>query len=138
MDPDTANRLAAAWNVSDDLSTPPLSWDGGGSGESDDLAAEWMRKRFALVSLLAVYLLVIVGGVLGNGSIIISLLTSGRIPRNPLLVALCLSDLFVSGLSAPITVVASNYVQSPLKPSPAMCKTMHFLQVTNQAPEAQH
>ena len=91
---------------------------------------EWLNKRFVFFILLTVYLLVLVGGVLGNGSILMTLFTSGRVPRNPLLVVLCFSDFFVSGLSAPITVITSVFVQNPWAAGPTTCMTMYFLQVS--------
>lgn len=98
-------------------------------GEDDEL--EGLNKRLLVYLLLVVYLLVIVGGVLGNGSILMTLFTSGRVPRNPLLVVLCLSDFFVSGLSAPITVITSAFVQNSWAAGPCTCMTMYFLQVRN-------
>lgn len=95
----------------------------------EDSELEWLNKRFMFFILLTVYLLVIVGGVLGNGSILMTLFTSGRVPRNPLLVVLCLSDFFVSGLSAPITVITSAFVQNSWSAGPRTCMTMYFLQV---------
>lgn len=100
-----------------------------GEGEDDEL--EGLNKRLLVYLLLVVYLLVIVGGVLGNGSILMTLFTSGRVPRNPLLVVLCLSDFFVSGLSAPITVITSAFVQNSWAAGPCTCMTMYFLQVRN-------
>lgn len=106
----------------------------GGEGAAATLAAtdelEWLNRRFMFFILLSVYLLVIVGGVLGNGSILMTLFTSGRVPRNPLLVVLCLSDFFVSGLSAPITVITSAFVHNPWSAGPRTCMTMYFLQVS--------
>lgn len=104
---------------------------GGGGGDAfEDEELEWLNKRLAFFILLAVYLLVIVGGVLGNGSILMTLFTSGRVPRNPLLVALCFSDFFVSGISAPITVSTSAFIQHSWRAGPTTCKTMYFLQVS--------
>lgn len=90
---------------------------------------EWLNKKLVLFTLLAVYLLVIVGGVLGNGSILMTLFTSGRVPRNSLLVALCLSDFLVSGISAPITVINSAFVQNSWRAGSTTCKTMYFFKV---------
>ena len=112
------------------------TWSGPSGGllvEDDGIVddeLEWLNKRFVFFILLTVYLLVLVGGVLGNGSILMTLFTSGRVPRNPLLVVLCFSDFFVSGLSAPITVITSVFVQNPWAAGPTTCMTMYFLQVS--------
>lgn len=98
----------------------------------DDEELEWLNKRVVFFVLLAIYLMVIVGGVLGNGSILMTLFTSGRVPRNPLLVALCLSDFFVSGLSAPITVITSAFVQNTWRAGSSTCMTMYFFQVSGR------
>lgn len=100
-----------------------------GASEVEEDEVEWLNKRFVFFILLAVYMLVIVGGVLGNGSILLTLFTSLRVPRNPLLVVLCLSDFFVSGMSAPITVITSAFVQNSWRAGPRTCMTMYFLQV---------
>lgn len=120
-----ASSLASI--IVDDVNNNTL---GPSASEDDKDGVEWLNKRFVFFTLLVVYLLVIVGGVLGNGSILMTLFTSGRVPRNPLLVVLCLSDFFVSGLSAPITVITSEFVQNSWSAGPKTCMTMYFLQVS--------
>lgn len=118
--------------VVEDVNNNSMLGGGGGVVDNEEVGEEeeWLNKRFVFFLLLVVYLLVIVGGVLGNGSILMTLFTSGRVPRNPLLVVLCLSDFFVSGLSAPITVITSAFVQNSWSAGPRTCMTMYFLQVS--------
>lgn len=84
--------------------------------------------------LAALYFIVVIGGVFGNASLIITLYTqsSARL-RNPLLVAVCVADLFVSGIAAPISIVTIAMVlhqKSTWSPSTLACKSTHFLQVS--------
>lgn len=83
-----------------------------------------------LIILVACYGIVIFGGVLGNSGLAVSLCfqQSGRI-RNPLLVAQCLADLLVSGVSAPLTIILFSFTLKPWTLSLIGCKTIYFMQV---------
>lgn len=126
-----ASSSSSNSSIGEDVNTIANSSTMGVVDEGEDDELEGLNKRLLVYLLLVVYLLVIVGGVLGNGSILMTLFTSGRVPRNPLLVVLCLSDFFVSGLSAPITVITSAFVQNSWAAGPCTCMTMYFLQVRN-------
>lgn len=82
--------------------------------------------------LIVLYVIVILGGIFGNASLIITLYTqsSARL-RNPLLVALCLADLMVTGISAPLTVVTLIFAtQHSLSSTTFICRLIYFMQVS--------
>lgn len=83
-----------------------------------------------LILLVICYGIVIFGGVLGNSGLAVSLCLqqSGRI-RNPLLVAQCLADLLVAGVSAPLTIILFSFTLKPWTLSLIGCKTIYFMQV---------
>lgn len=87
------------------------------------------------ISLAILYFIVVVGGVFGNGSLIITLYTqsSARL-RNPLLVAVCVADMLVSGIAAPISIftlaMLLHHKNAWSIPSTFTCKSTHFLQVS--------
>lgn len=97
-----------------------------------DVTATWDWWFFLLASL---YFIVVFGGVFGNASLIITLYTqsSARL-RNPLLVAVCAADLFVSGIAAPVSIVTLAMLLQQKSawtiPSTLACKSTHFLQVS--------
>lgn len=84
-----------------------------------------------IVLLIILYCIVVFGGVFGNASLVITLCTqtSSRL-RNPLLVALCLADLLVTGVSAPLTIVALAMAHQTWTLPSISCKTIYFLQVS--------
>lgn len=86
-----------------------------------------------LLLLIILYCIVVFGGIFGNVSLVIGLYTqsSSRL-RNPLLVALCLADLMVTGIAAPLTVVSLVLMvrQSWTYSSVYVCKTIYFMQVS--------
>ncbi|XP_053959727.1 uncharacterized protein LOC128864197 [Anastrepha ludens] len=74
--------------------------------------------------------LVVFGGVLGNATLLFTLCSSSSVRlRNPLLLAVCLADLLVTGISAPITLlnVALNRRSNTLPL--VICKIIHYVQV---------
>ena len=93
-------------------------------GEND-----WFSSG-AVLALVTLYGVVVFGGVLGNASLVITLCSqpSGRL-RNPLLVALCLADLMVSGVSAPLTIVALVFTYNTWTLPSIGCKTIYYMQV---------
>lgn len=88
-----------------------------------------------LIIMVTCYGIVIFGGVLGNSGLAVSLCLqqSGRI-RNPLLVAQCLADLLVSGVSAPLTIILISLSFKPWTLSLIGCKTIYFIQVCAHLP----
>lgn len=86
-----------------------------------------------LLLLIILYCIVVFGGIFGNASLVIGLYTqSSTRLRNPLLVALCLADLMVSGVAAPLTVVTLVLMvrRSWTHTSVYACKSIYFMQVS--------
>lgn len=88
-------------------------------------------SNYWLLLLIILYCVVVLGGIFGNASLIVTLFTqsSARL-RNPLLVALCLADLIVTGVAAPLTVVALILDAHKTFTSTIICKLIHFAQVS--------
>lgn len=83
--------------------------------------------------LIILYCIVVFGGIFGNASLVITLYTqSSTRLRNPLLVALCLADLMVTGVAAPLTVVSLVLMvrRSWSQSSVYACKSIYFMQVS--------
>lgn len=85
-------------------------------------------EDFPLIFIL--YGFVIFFGVLGNAALFVTIYfqPSGRL-RNPILVALCLADLLVSGISAPLTLFKITLNREPLFISELGCKIIYLMQV---------
>lgn len=98
--------------------------------QNDDDADATIISSFSMLLLIVLYCLVVLGGIFGNASLIVTLFTqsSARL-RNPLLVALCLADLLVTGVAAPLTVIALILDARKLINSTLICKLIHFAQV---------
>lgn len=104
---------------------------------ADDIAGATAANDGSIISnywlllLIVLYCVVVLGGIFGNASLIVTLFTqsSARL-RNPLLVALCLADLIVSGVAAPLTVVALILDAHKTITSTIICKLIHFAQVS--------
>lgn len=99
----------------------------------DDLpvyhTANWFESG-PVVLLVILYCIVVFGGVFGNASLVITLCTQTPTRfRNPLLVALCLADLMVTGVSAPLTIVALALANQTWSLTVTSCKTIYFMQV---------
>lgn len=91
------------------------------------LADYWM------VLLIVLYAIIILGGIFGNASLIVTLYTqsSARL-RNPLLVALCMADLMVTGVSAPITIITMILIaQKTFWSTTFICRVICFVQVSS-------
>lgn len=84
----------------------------------------------ALLILFVLYAIVIFGGIFGNASLIISICAqkSGRL-RKPLLFALCVADLLVVGVSAPLSIVLLSLAYDPWPLQLMGCKAIHYLRV---------
>lgn len=91
--------------------------------------ASWFESG-PVVLLVILYCIVVFGGVFGNASLVITLCTQTPTRfRNPLLVALCLADLMVTGVSAPLTIVAIALANQTWSLTVTSCKTIYFMQV---------
>lgn len=88
-------------------------------------------SNYWMLLLMFLYCFVVLGGIFGNASLIVTLFTqsSARL-RNPLLVALCLADLMVTGVSAPLTLVALILDARKTITSAVIRKLIHFMQVS--------
>lgn len=84
----------------------------------------------ALLILFVLYAIVIFGGIFGNASLVISICAqkSGRL-RKPLLFALCVADLLVVGVSAPLSIVLLSLAYDPWPLQLVGCKAIHYLRV---------
>lgn len=93
----------------------------------DDIS---ISSNYSMLLLIMLYAVIVIGGVFGNASLIITLYTqsSARL-RNPLLVALCLADLMVTGVSAPLTIVTLMLMARNAITSTIVCKLIYFMQV---------
>lgn len=125
-----ADRLSSVSSTSSSYAFLAGSTSSTATSTIEHLDAEPWNWWFLL--LVTLYCIVMVGGVFGNASLIITLYTqsSARL-RNPLLVAVCVADLLVTGIAAPITIVTMAMLahQSWNAPSALACKSTHFLQV---------
>lgn len=95
-------------------------------GASPILSDYWM------LLLIVLYVIIILGGIFGNASLIVTLYTqsSARL-RNPLLVALCMADLMVTGISAPISVITLILTtKGSFSLSTLICGLISFMQVS--------
>lgn len=98
----------------------------------DDIS---ISSNYLMLLLIILYVIIVIGGVFGNASLIITLYTqsSARL-RNPLLVALCLADLMVTGVSAPLTIVTLMLMARNAITSTIVCKLIYFMQVPYYLP----
>lgn len=91
---------------------------------------EWWYQSNAILLLFICYAVVIFGGIFGNAALVCSIISqpSGRL-RKPLLFALCLADLLVVCVSAPLTIVILSFTNTwPLQS--IGCKAVHYLRVS--------
>lgn len=133
-----AERLTAA--AVSQLTSTSIN-DGGAATQSttyhvdvDDADTNTVIWNNWLLLLIVLYCIVVFGGIFGNASLVLTLYTqtSTRL-RNPLLVALCLADLMVTGVAAPLTVVTLVLMvkRSWTFSSVYACKSIYFLQVSS-------
>lgn len=99
---------------------------------SDDIDNESISS-LSLLTLIVLYGIVVFSGIIGNVTLLITLCSqsSSRL-RNPLLLALCLADLLVTGVSAPLTIVVLIFKHSSHTPWSFLnvgCKAFHYMQV---------
>lgn len=84
-----------------------------------------------LLIMVIVFGIIVFGGVLGNATLLFTLCSASSVRlRNPLLLAVCLADLLVTGISAPMTLlnVALNRKTNTLPL--IICKVIHFVQAS--------
>ncbi|KAM8715511.1 hypothetical protein ACLKA7_002546 [Drosophila subpalustris] len=92
--------------------------------------SEHAIPSFTILLLAISYGLVVFGGVVGNSTLVLTLCSASSVRlRNPLLLAVCIADLLVTGISAPVTLLnlAMNRGTRSL-PLP-LCKLIHYVQV---------
>lgn len=123
----TSNQQAAA--ATTNLSATKISNDEHVAAIVDEDAS--IITNYWMLLLIVLYCIVVLGGIFGNASLIVTLFTqsSARL-RNPLLVALCIADLMVTGLAAPLTVVALFLDARKTIISTLICRIIHFAQVS--------
>lgn len=86
-----------------------------------------------LLIMVILFGLVVFGGVLGNATLLFTLCSASSVRlRNPLLLAVCLADFLVTGISAPMTLlnVALNRKTNTLPL--IICKVIHYVQASIQ------
>ncbi|KAL9874703.1 cholecystokinin receptor type A isoform 2-T2 [Glossina fuscipes fuscipes] len=87
-------------------------------------------SSLTLMFMAFLYGLVVIFGVLGNASLVLTLCSAHSVRlRNPLLLAVCLADLLVTGISAPMTLLnlAMNGKTNSL--TLVICKIINFVQL---------
>lgn len=91
---------------------------------------EWINSDVVLL-LFTIYAIVIFSGAFGNCALIFSICSQplGR-QRKPLLFALCLADLLVVTLSAPLSIVLQSLASSSWPLHDVGCKMMHYFKVS--------
>lgn len=118
---ETALKLVSSESIN--LTESSLSVD-----DVNPVLSNWL-----LFILIAFYCIIVFGGIFGNASLVITLYTqSSTRLRNPLLVALCMADLMVSAVAAPLTVatllITNRHTWS--HSSDYACKSIYFMQVS--------
>uniref|UniRef100_A0A1A9W853 G-protein coupled receptors family 1 profile domain-containing protein n=1 Tax=Glossina brevipalpis TaxID=37001 RepID=A0A1A9W853_9MUSC len=87
-------------------------------------------SSLTLMLMAFLYGLVVIFGVLGNASLVLTLCSAHSVRlRNPLLLAVCLADLLVTGISAPITLLNLAMNQKTNSLTLVICKIINFAQV---------
>ncbi|EDW76321.1 uncharacterized protein Dwil_GK14720 [Drosophila willistoni] len=87
-------------------------------------------SSFTLLMLAISYGLVVFGGVVGNSTLVLTLCSASSVRlRNPLLLAVCIADLLVTGISAPVTLLNLAMNQRTRSLPLLLCKLIHYIQV---------
>jgi hypothetical protein len=98
----------------------------------DDVNGELLTS-LSLLTLIILYGIVVFSGVFGNSTLLISLCSQSTTRvKNPLLLALCVADLFVTMVSAPLTIIGVLLKQSKtatFSMANIGCKVFHYMQV---------
>lgn len=95
-------------------------------GDRDEHAIPSLTLLFMAIS----YGLVVFGGVLGNATLLLTLCSASSVRlRNPLLLAVCIADLLVTGISAPVTLLNLAMNRKTKSLPLQLCKVIDFIQV---------
>ncbi|XP_046801125.1 uncharacterized protein LOC111689752 [Lucilia cuprina] len=96
-------------------------------GDRDEHAIPSLTLLFMAIS----YGLVVFGGVLGNATLLLTLCSASSVRlRNPLLLAVCIADLLVTGISAPVTLLNLAMNRKTKTLPLELCKVIDFIQAT--------
>ncbi|KAH8413969.1 hypothetical protein KR009_008991 [Drosophila setifemur] len=104
-------------------------------GNPYDLEAVSTNSEHAISSLTLLLLtvsygLVVFGGVVGNSTLVFTLFSASSVRlRNPLLLAVCIADLLVTGISAPVTLLNLAINRRTRSLPLVLCKLIHFIQI---------
>lgn len=86
---------------------------------------------FTILLLAISYGLVVFGGVVGNSTLVLTLCSASSVRlRNPLLLAVCIADLLVTGISAPVTLLNLAMNRGTRSLPLLLCKIIHYVQVS--------
>lgn len=93
--------------------------------------SEHAIPSFTILLLAISYGLVVFGGVVGNSTLVLTLCSASSVRlRNPLLLAVCVADLLVTGISAPVTLLNLAMNRGTRSLPLALCKLIHYVQVS--------
>lgn len=107
-------------NWSSNISVNPYDFD----------ADENVIPSLTLLLMAISYGFVVFGGVLGNATLVLTLCSASSVRlRNPLLLAVCVADLFVTGISAPVTLLNLALNRKTKTLPLVVCKIIHYIQV---------
>ncbi|KAM7352226.1 uncharacterized protein ACRADG_004855 isoform 1-T2 [Cochliomyia hominivorax] len=96
-------------------------------GDRDEHTIPSLTLLFMAIS----YGLVVFGGVLGNATLLLTLCSASSVRlRNPLLLAVCIADLLVTGISAPVTLLNLAMNRKTKSLPLELCKVIDFIQAT--------
>ncbi|XP_061396336.1 uncharacterized protein LOC133331967 [Musca vetustissima] len=96
-------------------------------GDRDENSIPSLTLLFMAIS----YGLVVFGGVLGNATLLLTLCSASSVRlRNPLLLAVCIADLLVTGISAPVTLLNLAMNRKTKALPLQLCKVIDFIQAT--------
>ncbi|KAH8345624.1 hypothetical protein KR084_001254 [Drosophila pseudotakahashii] len=99
-------------------------------GNPYDLDPEHSISSLTLLLLAVSYGLVVFGGVVGNSTLVLTLCSASSVRlRNPLLLAVCIADLLVTGISAPVTLLNLAMNRRTRSMPLVLCKVIHYIQV---------
>ncbi|XP_017130641.1 5-hydroxytryptamine receptor [Drosophila elegans] len=95
-----------------------------------DMDPEHSISSLTLLLLAVSYGLVVFGGVVGNSTLVLTLCSASSVRlRNPLLLAVCIADLLVTGISAPVTLLNLAMSRRTRSLPLVLCKVIHYIQV---------
>ncbi|KAH8282453.1 hypothetical protein KR054_007778 [Drosophila jambulina] len=96
----------------------------------DAVDSEHAISSLTLLLLAVSYGFVVFGGVVGNSTLVLTLCSASSVRlRNPLLLAVCIADLLVTGISAPVTLLNLAMNRRTQSLPLVLCKVIHYIQV---------